>query len=135
MMAVPFMPAVATPPLSPMLIMAVIKLALYGPCTLSCTVHLNIIKKHIQPNIALMKMICGMNSKRKSTQFFIYKLLNPFKITPNTICVTPRMIASFILKLFINAISSVLLSQTGSNPNGYTHSLSRRTYSSLLLSE
>jgi hypothetical protein len=45
----------------------VIKLALYGPCTLSCTVHLKMIRKHIQPNMALIKMICGMNSNRKST--------------------------------------------------------------------
>mmetsp|Transcript_18267 Transcript_18267/g.52084 ORF Transcript_18267/g.52084 Transcript_18267/m.52084 type:complete len:270 (+) Transcript_18267:540-1349(+) len=81
-------------------------------------IHLNTIMKSMYPNNATRKMICGTNSKKKSSGLAKCMVLNALRTTPRPICATPTSTANFILYELRNSNSFCAPFHAQSRPNG-----------------
>jgi len=61
-----------------------------------CYSHFYTMSTMNHPKKSVMKICCGIYSKKKSTQFLVYILLSPLRNTPKVIWVMPTMMANFI---------------------------------------
>lgn len=89
--------------------------------------HFSNISASMYPNSTHRKISSGRNYRKKSMQLRKKIALSAFAKSPNVMCVTPMMTASFILRLFTKARELLATLHTGSRPKGYTQLLRRGT--------